>query len=116
MGIVLMVYSWYLSYPLAIDSPGDFVFNHVSLLYWFSLPILLTSMYMIALTSKSNSLKWIISIGIVMTIYSISYFYFMLPGSDSQYFRGLTEYFIKTKDLDPLQPNHGYYQWPSFFF
>jgi hypothetical protein len=39
----------------------------------------------------------------------------MLPGSDSQYFRGLTEYFIKTKDLDPLKPAHGYFQWPSFF-
>jgi hypothetical protein len=39
----------------------------------------------------------------------------MIPGSDSQYFRGLTEYFIKTKDLDPLKPNHGYFQWPSFF-
>jgi len=115
IGIMLMVYSWYLSYPLAIDSPGDFIFNHVSVLYWFSLPILLTSMYMIAVTSKSNSLKWIISVGIVMTIYSMSYFYFMLPGADSQYFRGLTEYFIKTKNLDPLQPNHGYYQWPSFF-
>jgi uncharacterized membrane protein YjjP (DUF1212 family) len=39
----------------------------------------------------------------------------MMPGSDSQFFRGLTEYFIKTKDLDPLKPGHYYFQWPSFF-
>jgi hypothetical protein len=39
----------------------------------------------------------------------------MLPGSDSHYFRGLTEYFIRTKDLDPLKPSHSYFQWPSFF-
>jgi hypothetical protein len=39
----------------------------------------------------------------------------MLPGSDSQYFRGLTEYYIATKDLDPLPKSHYYFQWPSFF-
>jgi hypothetical protein len=114
-GLILMGYSWYLSYPLSINSVDDYVFNNVSILYWFSLPLLLAPMCMMAVTSKNNSLKWIISIGIVITIYSFSYFYFMLPGSDSQYFRGLTEYFIKTKNLDPLQPNHFYYQWPSFF-
>jgi hypothetical protein len=72
-------------------------------------------MYMINTTFKGNSLKWIAVIGIVLTMYSLSYFYFMLPGSDSQYFRGLNEYFIKTKDLDPLKPAHWYFQWPSFF-
>ena len=114
-GLILMVYSWYLSYPLSADSVDDFVFNHVSILYWFSLPLLLTSMYMMAVTFKNNTFKWIISVGIVTTLYSISYFYFMMPGSDSQYFRGLTEYFIETENLDPLQLKYGYYQWPSFF-
>lgn len=110
-----MVYSWYLSYPLSIDSVDDFVFNHVSILYWFSLPLLLTSMFMMAVTFKNDYLKWIMTVGIIIAFYSLYYFYFMLPGSDSHYFRGLTEYFIKTKDLNPLQPNHGYFQWPSFF-
>lgn len=110
-----MVYSWYLSYPLSIDSVGDYIFNHVPVLYWFSLALMVTSMYMLSATSKSNYWKWIISVGIIMTLYSSSYFYYMLPGSDSHYFRGLTEYFMKTKDLDPSQPNHNYFQWPSFF-
>jgi hypothetical protein len=39
----------------------------------------------------------------------------MMPTADSQYFRGLTEYFIKTKSLDPSQLNHNYYQWSAFF-
>jgi hypothetical protein len=39
----------------------------------------------------------------------------MVPGSDSQYFRGMTEYLADSKNLNPLQPNHSYYQWPSFF-
>lgn len=114
-GVILVVYSWCLSYPLSIDSLNDFVFNHVSPLYWFGLPLLLASMYIIAITSKNKFLKWIVIIGLVTAMYSLSYFYYMLPGSDSQYFRGLTEYFIKTKDLNPLEPNHLYFQWPSFF-
>ena len=72
-------------------------------------------MYAMAVTTKNNSLKWVISAGIVVVIYSLSYFYSMLPGSDSQYFRGLTEYLSQTGNLSPMQPNHGYYQWPCFF-
>ena len=114
-GIMLIVYSWFLSYPLSIDSPGDFVFNHISVLYWFGLPLTLASMYMIAVTSKRNSVKWIMTAGIVMTMYSLSYFYYMLPGSDSSSTRGLTEFLIKTKNLDSSQPSHSYFQWPSLF-
>lgn len=110
-----MICSWYLSYPLSIDYVGDSVFNHVSLLYWISLTLLLVTMCAIAITSKNSYLKWLSVIGLIISIYSLSYFYYMLPGSDSQYFRGLTEYFIKTKDLNPLTPYHDYFQWPSFF-
>ena len=109
-----MFCSWYLSYPLAISSVGESLFSSVSILYWLSLPLLLVPLYIVALTSKSN-LKWIISIGIFITLYSISYFYLLLPGSDSQFFRGMTEYLAQTQNLNPLQPNHSYYQWPSFF-
>jgi hypothetical protein len=68
-----------------------------------------------AVTTKSNLLKWILSIGIALTFFSLPYFYSMMPTSDSQSFRGLTEYFIKTKSLDPSQLNHNYYQWPAYF-
>jgi len=115
MGIMLIGCAWYASYPLLINSTVDFVFNHISILYWLSLPLLLASMYLMTITFKSNSLKLIITIGLVITMYSLSYFYYMLPGSDSHYFRGLTEYFIRTKDLDPSKSSHLYFQWPSFF-
>jgi len=110
-----MVYSWYLSYPLSVNFLGDFVFNHMSVLYWFSLPLLLASMYMIAVTFKNDYLKWIMTVGIVMTMYSASYFYYTLPTSDSLYYRGLNEYFIRTKNLDFSQPGKSYFQWPSIF-
>ena len=115
IGIVLLVYSSWLSYPLSIDSLDDLLFSHISVLYWFGLALTLASMYMIAVTSKRNSVKWIMTVGIVMTMYSLSYSYYMLPGSDSSHTRGLTEFFIKTKNLDSSQPSRSYFQWPSFF-
>ena len=114
---MLIIYSWYLTYPLSTVSANDFVFNHISILYWISLPLLFGSMFLMAVTTKSNLLKWLLSIGIVLTFFSLSYFYSMMSGGgiDSQFYRGLTEYFIKTKSLDPSQVNHSYYQWPGFF-
>jgi hypothetical protein len=50
----------------------------------------------------------------VMTLYSLLYFYRTLHTSDADYFRGLTENFIRTKDLS-ISPIRYYYQWPSFF-
>jgi hypothetical protein len=114
-GLVLMVYSWCISYPLSINSVDDVIFNHVPVLYWISLPLLLTSMCMMALSFKNNYWKWIMAVGCVITLYSLFYFYNTLPTSDAGYFRGLTENFIRTKNLDPSQPSHSYYQWPSFF-
>jgi len=64
---------------------------------------------------KNSIAKWIITATIVLSMYSLSYFYYLIPGSDSHYFRGLTEYFVETGTLDISNPYHSYYQWPLFF-
>ena len=114
-GLVLMVYSWWISFPLSINSVDDVIFNHVPVLYWISLPLLLASMCMMALSFKNNYWKWIMAVGCVITLYSLFYFYRTLPTSDADWFRGLIENFIRTKNLDASQISHSYYQWPSFF-
>lgn len=110
-----MLYSWFQSYPLSMDSTSDFVFYHISPTYWLGLPMLLGSLYILATKVKNLTWKWIIILGIFMSMYSLSYFYYMLPGPDSQLFRGLTEYFVATKDLNPFKPYHEYFEWPLFF-
>lgn len=115
IGLTLFVYSWYLSYPLSVNAADDFVYNNVSVLYWFSVPLLLGSMFLMAVLFKNPFLKWIFSVGCILTIYSLAYFYAMVPGADSRFFRGLTESFINTGCLDPARPGHDYYQWPSYF-
>lgn len=114
-GLVLMIYSWQLSYPLFTTSVNNFVFDKLSFLYWVSLPLLLVSMFLMALTTKNTVVRWILSIGIVLTIFSLPYFYTIMPTGDSQQFRALVEYFKSTGNLDPSQLNHMYYQWPAFF-
>lgn len=115
IGLILMLCSWYFSYPLSVDSVNDVVSNHVSILYWVSLPLVLISIYVIGATAKNSYLKWISSVGLFLAVYSLSWFYGLLPGSDSQYFRGLNEYLIKTGNLNTLVPGHEYFQWPFFY-
>jgi hypothetical protein len=114
-GLILIIVGWWLSYPLTINSVNDVIFNHVSALYWVGLPLTLASLYLISNSSKNSYVKWLAIVGIVLSIYSLSYFYFMLPGSDQATFRGLTEYFIKTNNLDSSIVTHSYFQWPSYF-
>jgi len=114
IGIILLLFSWYVSYPVSIDSPYDFIYNHISPLYWLGSSILFASFFVIAINTKNNILRWIIAVSTVVLMYSLSYFYYMIPGPDSHLFRSLTEYFVLTGDLSS-KPYHSYYQWPLFF-
>ena len=115
VGLILLVYSWFASYPLSVGPVNDFVFNHVSIFYWLSLVLLFPSMYLIAATFKNTLLKWIMVVGIVLLLYSIFFFYNRLATSDSLFFRGLNEYFLETGNLDSSIPGKGYFQWPAVF-
>ena len=115
IGLGLLGYSWFLSYPLSIDYPNDVIFNHLSYFYWIGLPLVLSSLFIISVFCSNHIVKASCCAGIVLAIFSLSFFYSSTPTSDSQYFRGLTEYFIKTKNLDASQTSHTYFQWPSYF-
>jgi len=112
-GLLLFACSWYLSYPLSHNSSSDPIFNHVSILYWLSIALLLTSMYMMAITFKNKYWKWLMAVGCFIVFYSLSYFYNTLPTSDANFFRGYNENFIRNNDLNPQFGT--YYQWPGFF-
>jgi len=115
IGSILLLLSWYLSYPASIDSPHDFAYNSFSYLYWLGLAVLFASFFVVAMETKNNSLRWAMALGTVFLMFSQAYFYFTLPTSDAGSFRGLTEYFISTRDLSSLKPYHSYFQWPLFF-
>ena len=115
IGLLLLVGAWFTSYPISLNSANDFVFYHIPTLYWVSLPLLLASMFLMAQYAKSNYVKWALTIGIVFTFFSVSFFFPSMTSSDSHTFRGLTENLIQTKSLDTSNPYHLYYQWPAFF-
>jgi len=115
IGLFLIFYSWYISYPIVVNSPSDVVPNHIFPLFWLGLSIVCSTLYILAMWSKKNSLKIIATLGIIIFIYSSAYFFWFMPGSDSHYFRGLNENFIETGDLNFNEAYHSYYQWPLFF-
>lgn len=77
--------------------------------------MLLGTLYVMASQLKNSTLKWVAVLGVATSMFSLSYFYYLLPGSDSHHTRGLTEYFITTGDLNPSTPGKNYFQWPSLF-
>ena len=115
LGLFLFLYSYYLSYPLLMDSVDDFVYNHISPIYWIGLFIILPSLFILATISDRNDVKLISCIGIIFFMYSIKFFYYSFPASDIHYVRGLIEYVLTFEDLDPTKVFHEYYQWPIFF-
>jgi hypothetical protein len=72
-------------------------------------------MFLMGITYENYYSNWIISAGIFVVIYSISYFFLTIPTADSNNFTGLTEYFLRTNDLTPNLVSRAYFQWPSFF-
>jgi len=115
VGVALIVLSWWQSYPLEVTTLSGVIYDRISMLYWIGLPILLFSLFMLMVTLKNDSLKCLAAFVLVISMYSLPYFYYGSPGSDSHQFIGLTEYFIKTGNLNPTLPFHLYYEFPSFF-
>lgn len=115
VSLLLILYSWVESFPLSLNSPTDLIFNQIQPLYWIGFALLLGSLATAAATIKNDKVVIIVCIAILLSMYSLYYFYPSLPGSDTNTFRGLTEYAATTRDLNPLVPEHNYYQWPGFF-
>jgi hypothetical protein len=116
IGIILLFTSWVLSYPVSIDSQNDFIFNHFSYLYWASLALLFVSFFVVAVKTKNGTVRWAVTACTAMLIFSQSYFYYLIPGTDANQFRGLTEYFISNGLPNNLSLyNHYYFSWPLFF-
>jgi hypothetical protein len=77
--------------------------------------VLLGSIGTVAAIIENDRLVLIACVAILLCMYSVYYFYPTLPGSDTNTFRGLTEYATTTGDMNPLVTHHTYYQWPGFF-
>jgi hypothetical protein len=115
IGLFLILSSWFVDYPISVNSPSDFLPNHISPLFWVGVSTVCAALYITAMLSKRSSLKCVATLGIILFIYSSAYLFWFMPGPDSFYFRGLTENFDETGVLDYQEGYHGYYQWPVFF-
>jgi len=109
-GAMLAFIAWITSYPVEIPPIGEYVFDRINPLLWPSLSLAFTGLYLVSKIFKKP--RSVYSFAFVLLLHIHYTFFPLLPGSDSHYFRGLTNLFSKVA----LNPNlHKYFQWPSFF-
>jgi len=109
-GAVLIFIAWFVSYPVEIPSLEEHVFDRINPLLWIGLSMVFSSLYLASSVSKKPS--FVYAMIFVFALYIYYMFFPLLPGSDSHYFRGLTNYFSKVGVNPSL---HKYFQWPAFF-
>jgi len=110
LGAILIFIAWITSYPVEIPPLGEYVFDRINPVLWPGLSMVFTGLYLTSTTFKKQ--QFIYAMIFVFTLY-IHYMLFpLIPGSDSHYFRGLTNYFSNV-GINPSL--HKYFQWPAFF-
>jgi len=113
LGLSLIIFSWIKSYPISITDYQDFTIQHIYPFFFIGLSLALISLFFITLNTKKKVNRVFCIFGFVLLFYSINFFYPLLPGPDSQYFMGLTKYFIETNN--PNFNANSYFQWPGLF-
>jgi len=114
IGLYIFGYSWVESYPVSFESPHLFIFNNFSPFYWISIVLISGSIYLIVINTNNNNIKWILSSLTFLLIYSNAYFHYVVPGSDTNSFMGLTDNLLINGDIS-ITKVQSYYQWPLFF-
>lgn len=112
LGIVAVSYSFLDSFPIVIRSYGETPFSEIQPIFWFGLAITLVSLFVISSAYKRKGITVACCALFVFFFWLPFLFFPLLPGSDSHYFRGATEYFIR---VGVNVQGKNYLQWPSFF-
>ena len=72
------------------------------------------SFYLLSINNISDNLKYFMSIFVFLLVFSLSFFYYMLPTSDNNRFTAFNEVFY-LEDKDSLPDTIRYFEWPIFF-
>ena len=113
IGIALLAFSFYKSYPLQVSSMNDFLFRHIHPTYFIGLSLANAGLFIMLLNTKNRAWKLAGVVGFMLLFYSIFFFFPMIPGSDSHYFRGLTAQFTFAEEVN--YHASAYFQWPLMF-
>lgn len=112
LGLALIIIGFRSSTPLIVEQTTDVIFNHINYIYWVGLALTLVSIMAYILLSNNRIHKLTGTVMVIILFYLIFLMFPMLPGSDSQFFTGLSNQY-QSADFNP-QANY-YYQWPALF-
>jgi len=111
-GIGLILNAWFSTPPLELRSMSSFLFFEIPTTYWIGFVVIAVGCADVGLSSNNKRARWIASVCFFSSLYSLSYFYYNLPGSDPQFKVLTARYFLDGK-LNPLVSS--FYSWPGFF-
>ncbi len=82
IGIILIIVSWYYSYPIYISSTNEVTFSQFSFLLWPGIVFSLIGLFLVGFYCKSKILKASCSSLFPLLLYIPNYFYSYLSSSD----------------------------------
>ncbi|MFI5449898.1 MAG: hypothetical protein ACHQ03_09090 [Candidatus Bathyarchaeia archaeon] len=112
VGVLLIILSWIKSYPVSVQ-PNGYLFGSIYFSYWIGLSAGNAGLFLVASSSRRSIERFSCAVTFFVLAFSLRFFYSFVSGPDSDYFRGLIEYFLSTGSL--LAQQQTYYQWPNLF-
>jgi hypothetical protein len=110
-GAVLILFSWWQSYPLYLRSADSDIFFSVNPLYWVGLALTVPSLLILSRIGNRTHTA-LSAVLIFLSLRSLSFFYYFVPGPD-QFFQPLAAYYVSDGHTVAIfQP---LYAWPAFF-
>ncbi|HKM51504.1 MAG TPA: hypothetical protein VJZ75_10040 [Candidatus Bathyarchaeia archaeon] len=111
IGLMLISVAWLKSFPAGIESRAGYLYDSISPFYWIGLSIANVALFLIASSSKHRWERFVCAVIFFICTYSFTYFFTFPFGSDSNWFRGLTENYASS-GVAVWNP---YYRWPLLF-
>jgi hypothetical protein len=110
-GVLLVLVSWWQSYPLYLQSPYSEIFSSISPLYWIGLILVIPSLLVLTLKAKRVQAA-VASVLIFLTLKASAYFFYPLSYGSDPFFQSLLGYYFSGGHISVFQQ---IYPWPAFF-
>ena len=111
-GEVMILISWWQSYPVYLHSPYSEIFFSISPIYWIGLILSVPSLLILAF--KGNRAQTALAaVLIFLTLKASSYFFYSFSSGPDPFFQTLAGYYFSQGHIVPMFQNM--YQWPAFF-
>ena len=111
-GGILILISWWQSYPVYLHSAYSEIFFSISPIYWIGLVLSVPSLLVLSFKGSRAQIATA-AVLIFLTLKASSYFFYYFSMGPDPFFQSLTDYYFSQGHIATSFQN--IYQWPAFF-